>query len=169
MKWVRANNDNPTENFELWEENKKLVQITFSKYTRFARTVSKLGRRIFAFEKSGLFSPKKYIENEYGVKMGKVEEIKPGAGKGFIELDDIKYYFELDQHQSGEVKIYDELKHNKLLNCSFGVLAKGFTETKSLVDSRFTSLLLVLCWYAFQPHNASSFSGSVRATDLMLP
>ena len=169
MKWVSVNNDNFVENFELWEENKKLAGITFSKRTGFVRIVSSLGKRIFSFEKRGLFSQKEFIRNEYGVKMGKLEESRPGAGKGFVELDQKKYFFIYNQNNSGDLILYDESMKTNLLTCSFNALSNGLSKSKSLIDTRFTSLLLVLCWYTFQPHSASAVSTIVNEVDLIIP
>ncbi len=164
MKWVSLNNTGSLDNFELWADEKKVLGISFSKHTRFARIASNLGKRIFYFEKRGLFTPKKFLKNEYGVNMGKVEELKPGLGKGFIELDDKKYFFEYDKDRSGELHLYDESMKN-LLTCSFTSIAHGFSKTRSLLDNRLTSLILVLCWYSFQPHNTAAMPSQ---SDLML-
>ena len=115
MKWVSVNNDNFLENFELWEENKKLAGITFSKRTGFVRIVSSLGKRIFSFEKRGLFSQKEIIKNEYGIKMGEMEESKPGIGKGHVELDGKKYFFVYYRNNSGNLILYDEFMQKDLL------------------------------------------------------
>lgn len=154
MKWVNVNNTSSTENFELWEDEKMLADISFNKQTRFARIVSKLGKRMFSFENKGFFKPRKIIRNEYGIKLGKVEEIKPGAAKGYVELHEQKYFFVLNQDNSGDLVLYDESMKKSLLTCSFNTLSLGLNKTKSLLDTRFTSLLLVLCWYAFQAHPA---------------
>lgn len=170
MKWVSVNNGTADETFELWETNEKLANISFSGRTRFARMVSRLGKRIFAFEDKGLFSPKKLIRNEYGIKMGKVEELKPGAGKGFVEMDGTKYFFIYNQDNSGELTIYDESMQKNLLTCSFKSITHRLSKTRSLLlDGKFASLLLVLCWYAFQPHSASTASSIVKQPDLILP
>jgi hypothetical protein len=155
MKWVKTNNTSSQENFELRDDEKVLAGISFSKQTRFARIVSDLGKTMFSFEKKGLLKPKKLITNEYGIKMGMVEELKAGSGKGVVELDGKKYNYVYDEDNSGELKLYDEAMEQNLLNCSFNAINLGINKTKSLLDSKFTSLLLVLCWYAFQPHNSS--------------
>ena len=153
MKWVSVNNGTSGENFELWKDDAtKLADISFSKGTRIARFVSNLTRRLFFFERRAWFSRKAVIKNEYGIKMGNVEEIK--AGKGYVEVDGKKYFFVYNN--SGEVELYDELMEKSLLRCSFNTLANGFNKTKSLLDSKFPTLLMVLCWYAFQPHSANS-------------
>ena len=81
MKWVSVNNNNFLENFELWEENEKLAGITFSKHTGFVRIVSSLGKRIFSFEKRGLFSSKEIIKNEYVLKWEKWKNQNPASEK----------------------------------------------------------------------------------------
>jgi hypothetical protein len=153
MKWVNVNNSSFKENFELRDDDKILADISFSKQTRFVRIVSDLGKRMFSFEKKGFLNPAKLIKNEYGIKLGKIEEVKPGAGKGTVELNGKKYFFVYDKDNSGELKLYDELMQKNLLTCSFNTINLGINKTKSLLDTKFASLLLLLCWYSFQPHN----------------
>lgn len=155
MKWVSVNNNSSQESFELWEDEKKLANISFSKQTRFVRVVSSLGKRMFSFDIMGLFHPRKIIRNEYGVKLGKLEMSKSDVTTGSVMLEDKKYLFEYNQHNSGELTLYDELKQNNLLTCSINSITLGLNKTKSLLDSHFTSLLLVLCWYSFQPENSA--------------
>lgn len=156
MKWVSINNGTLNETFELWGDEKKLANISFSNHTRFARIVSSLGKRIFSFENKGFLLPKQVVKNEYGIKMGVVEEARPGSGKGHVELDGKKYLFVYNENNSGELVLYDEFMQKSLLTCSFNIVTKGLVKTKSLFDSKFASLLLVLCWYTFQPHSASA-------------
>ncbi len=155
MKWVSVNNGTANEMFELWGEDKKLANISFSSRTRFARIVSGLGKRIFSFEKKGFLLPKEIVKNEYGIKMGEVEEAKPGSGKGHVELDGKKYFYVYNANNSGELVLYDEFMQKSLLTCSFNVVTRSLAKTKSLFDGKFASLLLVLCWYSFQPHSTS--------------
>lgn len=152
MKWVSTNNNSLQESFELQDDEKVLAGISFSKQTRFARIVSDLGKRMFSFEKKGIFKSGKVIRNEYGIKMGKIEELTPGE-KGYVELDGKKYFY--TYNNAGEVTLYDEAMENNLLTCSFNAINLGINKTKSLLDSKFGSLLLVLCWYTFQPHNTA--------------
>jgi hypothetical protein len=152
MKWVSVNNGNNTqENFELWGEDKKLAEISFRSNTRIARFVSNLTKRLFFFEKRGLFAPKAIIKNEYGIKMGKLELEKPGAQNGFLEVDEKKYCYVFNENNSGELKVYDEAMQEELITCSFPLAIKENAKTISFLDTKFPSLLLVLCWYAFQP------------------
>ncbi len=153
MKWVRVHNNASLENFELWDDEIKLAGIAFSNHTRFARFVCNMSKRIFSFEKRGFLSVKEIIRNEYGIKMGEVEETKPGGKRGHIILDGEKYNYVYNENTSGELLLYDDLMQNCLLNCSFNDIFNGLTKTNSLLETRFASLLLVLCWYTFQPKN----------------
>ena len=153
MKWVNVNNTSSKENFELREYEKVMADISFSKQTRFVRIVSVLGKRMFSFEKKGFLTPRKVIRNEYGIKLGKVEETKPGTGKGIVELDGKKYTYIFNQDNTGELVLYDELMKKNLLSCNFKAITNTISKTNSFLDTRFSSLLLVLCWYAFQPHH----------------
>lgn len=168
MKWVNAKDSSSGENFELRDDERLLAGISFSKQTRFVRVVSDLGKRMFSFEKKGFLNPGKVIKNEYGIKLGKIEELKPGAGKGIVELNGKKYFFEFDKDHSGELKLYDELKQRSLLTCSFKAINLGINKTKSLLDTKFASLLLLLCWYSFQPHHTTQVPGILKEADLIL-
>ncbi len=153
MKWVNVYNTSSKENFELWEDEKVLAGISFSKQTRFVRIVSGLGKRMFSFEKKGFLTPRKVIRNEYGIKLGKVEETRPGTGKGIVELNGKKYTYIFNQDNTGDLVLYDELMKKNLLSCNFKAITNTISKTNSFLDTRFSSLLLVLCWYAFQPHH----------------
>lgn len=155
MKLVNVKNTSSKENFELREDEKVLAGISFSKQTRFVRIVSDLGKRMFSFEKKGFLIPKKVIRNEYGIKLGKVEEEKYGSGKGMVELEGKKYAFTYDENNTGDLILYDELMQKNLLSCNFKAIANTINKTNSLLDSKFASLLLLLCWYCFQPHHAA--------------
>ena len=156
MKWITVHTNSSTDNFELLEDEKVLAGISFSRQTRFARLVSDLEKRMFSFEKRGFLKAKKVIRNEYGIRLGKLEELKPGGEEGIVELNGKKYLYSFDKDKSGELVLYDESGKKNLLTCSFNALNLGINKTKSLLDTRFASLLLVLCWYAFQPHSSSS-------------
>lgn len=156
MKWLATNNNPNGDCFELWNDGNKLANISFSKQTGFVRMVSNLGKRMFSFDKHGLFNPKKFIRNEYGFKLGKIIEEKPGSGKGWVVLDGKKYSFIYDKDNTGNIFLYDEQMQHNLLTCSFAAINSGISKTKSFLDSKFASLLLMLCWYTFQPHNTQA-------------
>jgi hypothetical protein len=151
MKCINVNNTLAKEDYILCEDEKVFADISFSKQTKFVRIVSNHGKRIFSFEKKGFLNPRKYIRNEYGIKMGMIEELNPGSGEGVVELDGKRYFYVFDQNNSGELKLYDEYMQQNLITCSFNAINQGINKTKSLLDNKFANLLLLLCWYTFQP------------------
>ena len=151
------------ERFELWAEDKKLAAITFSSHTHIARIVSNMGKRLFFFEKKGIRASRTIIKNEYGIKMGAVEEEKNGSKMRRLELDGKNYYYLFNEDNPGELKVYDEEMKQNLLSCSFDVLEGSLVKPRSLLNTKFASLLLMLCWYSFQPqanYNAEILFGN---------
>lgn len=151
MKWIRTNNALSAEGFELWSDTNKLAGINFSSHTHIARVMSDIGKRLFFFEKKGLFNQRAVITNEYGITMGMVEEER--GGKGILQLDGKKYRFAFDRNNTGELTVFDENLHQPLISCHFNE-ALPLTPGRSLLNTKFPCLLLALCWYAFQPHVA---------------
>ena len=150
MKWVNVSKGSANENFELWGEDKKLANVSFNNNNHIARIVSNLGKRLFFFEKKGIFSPRAIIKNEYGIKMGKLELDKPYAQKGHLEMDGKKYCYIFNENNSGELKLYDEEMKKNLLTCNFPQTTNPLLRKRSLLDTNIPSLLFVLCWYSFQ-------------------
>jgi len=153
MKWISINTEFSGEGYELWAGDKKLAGISFSQRTHIGRVMSNIGKRLFFFEKKGLFTPRAIITNEYGIRMGMVDEERPGSGKGHLEFDGRKYTYVLN---SGTLELYDEEMKKSLLSCSFNAVMSKIAKAKSLLDTKFPSLLLVLCWYAFQQQHQTA-------------
>jgi hypothetical protein len=153
MKWISVNNGTLNENFELWEADKKLAIISFSNTTRIARIVSNLGKRLFFFEKKGLLTPRAIFKNEYGIKMGKLELENPDAQKGFLEIEEKKYRYVFNEKNNGELNVYNEAMSETLITCNFPAATNGLTQKPAFLNTKFPSLLLILCWYSFQPQN----------------
>ena len=139
MKLINVKTGNTGEAYELWEDDKNLAGISFSTHTDNARVVSDMGKRLFFFEKKGVLAHRTIIKNEYGIKMGEVEQEKNGDRLSHLELDGQHYYYSFNENNSGELKVYDQAMKKSLLTCSFNAIA----------GTKFPNLLLVLCWYAF--------------------
>ena len=152
MKWIKTNNSASGEGFELWSDSSKLAGIIFSSHTHIARIMSDIGKRLFFFEKKGLFNQRAVITNEYGVMIGMVEE--DSSGKGILQLDGKKYRFAFDKYNPGEIAVFDEKLDHRLFSCNFNDALPITKGSRSLLNTKFPWLLLALCWYAFQPHSA---------------
>ncbi|MBK7433373.1 MAG: hypothetical protein IPI66_05290 [Chitinophagaceae bacterium] len=155
MKWIKVNSTQSNEAFELWSEDQKLALIEFSKNTQMARMDSNAGRRIFFFEKKGMLTHRAIIKNEYGIHMGKVEEERPGSGKGHLELDGKRYHYQFSQTDHAELKLFEDENQRELLTCNFNAFHTGFIKIRSLFDTKIPNLVLALCWYLVQPHAAA--------------
>lgn len=85
-------------------------------------------------------------------------------------MDGKKYYFVYNQDNSGELTLYDESMQKNLLTCSFNSISQRLSNKITFIRRQVRQLkLLVLCWYAFQPHTASGASSIVKQPDLILP
>jgi len=155
MKWIKVNTGDSGEGYELWADDRKLAGISFSKQTLIARVVSNIGKRLFFFEKKGILSSKALMKNEYGITMGVAEQERSGSKKGYMEFDGKRYCYILNENESGDLKLYDEEMKQSLLSCSFNSVSNGFAKTRSLMNTKFPFLLLVLCWYTFEPHTVA--------------
>jgi hypothetical protein len=154
MKWINVNDSTTSDNYELWDADKKIAAISFSHATRMARIASTLGKRLFSFEKKGWFAPRAVFKNEYGVKLGKLELDKSGAQNGILEIEDKKYRYTFNAAKSDELNVYDENMKKTLLTCSVPGIKNTFTNTASFFDTKLPALLLTLCWYRFHGNNA---------------
>jgi hypothetical protein len=150
MKWIPINTNTANDHFELWDNDKKIAQISFNISSKIGRFVSIISRRIFFFEKKGLFTPKAILKNEYGIKIGRLEIGKVGTQAGMLEFDEKKYHYLL---VNNELQLFDEVQKNILASCT---LPSSIQEEKKLkgnasfLDTKLSSLCLVFCWYAFQ-------------------
>lgn len=156
MKWIQINTNEPAETFELWSDDKKLAGASFNNKSAIVRLVTNAGKRLFFFEKKGWLSPKPVIKNEYGVTLGKLHTTVQKENKGFIELDGKKYIYRLSDNDSAKIEVFDATLNIPVTSCSFNtVLAKGVSTTKSLMQTKFPQLLLLLCWYSLQIHGVN--------------
>ncbi|MFN8250633.1 MAG: hypothetical protein U0V75_02030 [Ferruginibacter sp.] len=156
MQWVKVNTNTPLETFELWQGDKKIASTSFNNSSHIVRMASNAGRRLFFYGNKGWLVQKPVIQNEYGITLGRLEAETDSGEKGFVELDGIKFRYELNTGESVKLELFDDALNKNVASCSFGnVLSKGFFKTKSLMSTRFPQLLLLLCWYSFNMHHHS--------------
>jgi hypothetical protein len=149
MKWIQSNNEAANENFELWDGDKKVAQLSFTTGTRIGRFVSNITKRIFFFDSKGLFAPKAILKNEYGIKIGKLELGNTKLQNGFLELDGKKYQYTFNHNNSNEFKVFDDITNENLITCSFPAANLSATNKPSFLNTKLPSLFLVLCWHVF--------------------
>lgn len=156
MQWVKVQSSSPSETFELWSGGKKVAGASFNNTSRIIRMASAVGRRLFFYGNKGWLVQKPVIKNEYGITLGKLEFSTESGEKGYVELDGKKYNYHLQADESISLQLFTDTTNQPITSCSFAsVLSKGFTKTKSLMNTRFPQLLLLLCWYSFNMHHHS--------------
>lgn len=154
MQWVRVNNNTPAETFELWNGDKRIASTSFNNASSIVRMASSAGKRLFFYGHKGWFAQKPVIKNEYGITMGSLQAETESGEKGYVELDGKKYHYRLKEDDNTSLELYDDKLNKSIASCSFGnAVSKGLTKTKSLMNTRFPQLLLLLCWYSFNMHH----------------
>jgi hypothetical protein len=155
MKWVKTNTNSSNEQFELWEGDKKIAELSFTNGTRIGRFVSTLTKRIFFFDSRGVFAPKAILKNEYGIKIGKLALADAKLKNGYLELEGKKYQYTFNHNNSNELKVFDEASNKNLITCTFPTATLDTTNKPSFLNTKLPSLFLVLCWYVFHPAQLS--------------
>lgn len=149
MKWICVNSGASNENFELWKDELKLATVSVSNKTKIARYVSHITKRLFLVEIKGFFQRKAIIKNEYGIKLGSIENIKQGQPSGLFEFDGKKCFYSFDKNNFDNLTVYDSTTRQTLFNCDFNSLKSNLFGSKSLMDTKFPNLLTALCFTAF--------------------
>ncbi|MEP6676694.1 MAG: hypothetical protein ABJA78_16155 [Ferruginibacter sp.] len=159
MEWINIIKGSLSDVFELWHQGKKMLNLSFNKKTKTTRMESLSDRRVFFIQRGGFFHHKNIvIKNEYGIKIGEIENEKQQPDEGFIQVDDRKYYYVLTNERGAELKLYEnETKENFIVSCNLSALTAGaVTKTSSLHDTSYPVLLTGLCWFLFHPQKGNT-------------
>ena len=155
MKWVSVNNNSSSHFYELWDREKKLVSLSISNRTKISRIECASDKRLFFIEKRGFLQTTTVIKNEYGILLGELIGENWEANEGLIALDGKRYAYSLGTDSAHELVIYDEAKTRPLVSCSlqsvYDEAPAILRRSKSLHDTKYTSLLMALCWYLLKP------------------
>lgn len=156
MQWVKVNSSTPAETFELWSGDKKVAGASFNNKSHIIRLAGNAGRRLFFYGNKGWLVQKPVIKNEYGITLGSLETETESGEKGYVELEGKKYHYHLKADETITLQLMEGEQSQNIASCSFGnVLSNSYRKTKSLMNSRFPQLLLLLCWYSFNIHHHS--------------
>ena len=155
MEWVNIIKSSLSDVFELWHQEKKMLNLSFNKKTKTTRIESSSDRRVFFIQRGGFLHHKSIIiRNEYGIRIGEIESGKDQPDEGFIQVDDRKYYYVLTNDAGAELKLYEnESKETLVISCNLSALTAGAVSKTpgSLHDTSYPVLLTGLCWFLFHP------------------
>jgi hypothetical protein len=162
MKWITASSTDGHEVYELWHDEKKLLSLDFHAFTNSARIQYADTKRVFLLRKEGFLRNKTVLRDEYGQRIGQLGYDKSRGLGGMIELNDHKFFFELQNGPAAEMVIKSE-EEKPLVVCALGDQngRTSFLSKQQRPVSAEHFLLLGLCWYLFLPvakENAVNFA-----------
>jgi hypothetical protein len=152
MKWESVTHTLGYSVYALWNNGRKLVTLVYNYTSGAARIEYEDERRVFLIRKEGFMKNKTVLRNEYGVRIG---HAGTENNELFIELDNERFFYFVDNKEEPSVTIYKESKDQPLavcgLNIEKGKSLKSFGKDKIIRDDAHYSLLMTLCWYLFHP------------------
>jgi hypothetical protein len=149
MKWETVTSTIEESVFALWNNGKKLVTLVFHPASSAARVEYADERRVFLIRQEGLLKNKTVLCNEYGIRIGHAGSEN---NRRFIEVDEERFFYNVDNKQEHAVTIYKESKDRPLAVCAFALpeYIQSNAAQNPLWDKARYGLLMTLCWYLFQ-------------------
>ncbi|MGJ7030412.1 hypothetical protein [Niabella hirudinis] len=145
MQWKTITSSIGNTAFGLWYNGQKMLTLAYKPKSDSVYLESKDGeKRLFHYKKKGLFKNKQVLENEYGAELGKITR---EGRQQYIEVDDKRFYLNFKNDNNNLIEIIDEAGQNPVAVCS--------VEGDNPNDATNYSLLMVMCFYLFQPKNYS--------------
>jgi hypothetical protein len=138
MKWVQISSNSSHQVYELWNNEEKLIAFSYHVVHGTIRIVSD-EPRVFLLRKEGFLKNRTVLLNEYGFKMASLFE-ETETSSGHIEIDEKKFRFSIHNRLYKEVFIFSADSEKPFITCDLPPALNNYK-----------ALLLVLCWYKFQP------------------
>jgi len=152
MRWETVASTSNNEVHHLYKDDKKILTLSFNPFSNSARVECEKQKRVFLIRKEGFLRNKIVLRNEYGIKIG---ELGHDNKENFIDVNDERFYYNIDNNPLPELVLYKESKDRPFVTCGLstkeGNQAVKFTKDKNLADTTHPGLLMALCWYMFLP------------------
>lgn len=143
--------------YTLCNNGKKLVTLVFNSSSNAARIEYADEKRVFLIRDEGFRKNKTVLRNEYGIRIGHTGSEN---NENFIELNNQRYFYAVDDKQQPAMTIYKESIEQPLVICKLDIkddlLARS--GVKTLQQKTLYSLLLGLCLHLFKPLTEQSGS-----------
>lgn len=154
MKWEIIASSANQETYVLAHNNQKLLSLDFHPFTNSARIEYANEKRVFLIRKEGFLRNKTVLRNEYGIRIGQVGYDKSNPSSGVLELNDEKFFYDIQTYPKAELIIFKDSKNNPFVTCDFQKEEKNasinITNQNKLGPAQHF-LLMALCWYMFLP------------------
>ena len=148
MRWESLNSTAGHQEYALWNDDQKVLTLTFHPATNSARIESATERRVFLIRNEGFLKTKTVMRSEYGIKIG---QLVSGNKENVVELDNERFFYLIQTAPKKQVIIYKESKENPFAVCNLDIDSAHFSKNRRLPASLESSLLLSLCWQLFTP------------------
>jgi hypothetical protein len=142
MRWETVSVSLSYEVYELWNNNQKLLTLTYHPGTHSARVESAHEKRVLLIRKEGFRKNKTVLRTEYGIFIG---QIRSENKEPILELGNERFFYSIQNPSEPELVIYKESKLHPVAACKLNT-PKG--NASAVIHS---NLLLAFCWYLLHP------------------
>lgn len=153
LQWIPVKVEDDHEVYELWSGLKKLMLLSLNHQEQSAKIDCEDCRRTFHINREGFLLNKTILKNEYGIRIGQITHEILFKNEGFIELNDERFHYMIQNNPLAELMIYNKSKINPLLICCLEAEKEKtivyFSKATEWNPEKFPSLLMALCWFLF--------------------
>jgi hypothetical protein len=152
MRWQSVKSSIGYSMYALWNNGRKLLTLVFNSSSNAARIEYEGQKRVFLIRKEGFLKNKIVLRNEYGIRIGYAGTEN---NEDFIVLDHERYFYEIANSAEHQLTIYKESPDHPLAVCTLSVESRDLfidlAGRNRLKDEAKYNLVMMLCWYLFQP------------------
>jgi hypothetical protein len=142
MKWLSFPSNLPQENYELWNNDEKLLSLMYQPGKGTLRITTAQEKRVFIVRREGFLRNRRVLRNEYGVRIGQLSHDGNQDNVGSLEFYNEKFNYAIQTGTLPGLTIYKQAEPIFLSELPSSQLFNG-------VDQEI--LILVLCWYSLAP------------------
>jgi hypothetical protein len=142
MKWLSVSSNLPQEIYELWNNEEKLLALSYQPGSGALRITTSQEKRVFIVRKEGFLRNRRVLRNEYGIRIGQLSHESNQDNSGGIEFNNEKFTYSIQAGFSPELVIYKQAER---------VFISGLPALETFGSRNHDILILVLCWYLLTP------------------
>lgn len=142
MNIVSLKSNPGQQDYLLTEDDKTVLKLRYKNDVHIARVETEKERRVLIIEDEGLLRTLLVLKNEYGIRIGSLIYDGFSATQGTVDIENIKYRFQVNQSATPELHIYKGSRKNRIYSCQLSV-----ENDKS--KNALASLIIAVSWYLF--------------------
>jgi len=142
MKWLFTSKKSRQEIYELWNNEEKLLTLTFQPGSGSLRIASDDEKRVFLIGREGFLRTRTVLRNEYGIRIAQLNYETSQDKIGTIDFDDERFNYAIRNFFRPELVITKN--EETIVSCELPEVPK-----KSFDSANHDFLIVTLCWYVF--------------------